>query len=482
MKNHPDDAILSQINALQKPLRGRRVLSWALFIVILVVCLAIPIAASVWPSIFAPHKAVTVDENNPPRPGKQQPTALGLDVMWNPGHLASAHQPWAHDCKICHSTPFERVKDVDCMACHQNVGDHVNTKIVNLPALHEVRCATCHRDHQDDFGLAQQNKRYTSDACTNCHANIHTIFAQSQTGDVKDFATAHPEFRLQIAASTNGKNMIRVRQNTNTPMVEPTSLKFPHDVHLAAGGVSSPNGKIKMTCDNCHKPNADGSSFQPVTMKDHCQSCHALKFEPAVSNREVPHGSVDEVLSTLREFYSYVGTNGIAIDKQTESHPIFVVRPGKSEQPSSFITAPGNARSRAIASATELFEKTSCIICHEVSRVAGTGKTGTPGADMPQWKIAPIAPQHAWIPKAEFSHVKHLSAQCTDCHAAKQSKSANEVLIPSIKVCRDCHAGKKAAVNKVVSDCGLCHGFHSPSHSQSSALSKTRVMPMAGKP
>mgnify|MGYP003331507517 CR=1 FL=1 len=36
-------------------------------------------------------------------------------------------------------------------------------------------------------------------------------------------------------------------------------------------------------------------------MADHCQRCHALKIEPAMSNREVPHGNVAAALDSLRD-------------------------------------------------------------------------------------------------------------------------------------------------------------------------------------
>jgi predicted CXXCH cytochrome family protein len=110
----------------------------------------------------------------------------------------------------------------------------------------------------------------------------------------------------------------------------------------------------------------------------------------------------------------------------------------------------------------ELFEKTSCVICHEVSRVAGPGKAGTPGRDLPQWKIAAIAPTHVWMPKSPFSHAAHTSAKCESCHAATESKKSSDVLMPAIDGCRDCHAGAKPVADKIVSNCSLCHGFHIP--------------------
>lgn len=499
MHSTPDDPISLEIANLQKPLAGRRLFSWFFFIVLIVAFLVLPVMASIWPStfehVYSSNYLHSAKDQNLEKVAALSPdtqsgliktsaqtgkvmaahsTYMNLDVSWNPGQLSSSHQPWANDCKVCHSEPFSRVKDQDCVACHKTMGDHVSRKTVNVDGLHEVRCATCHRDHQGEFGLAQQNKRYAGENCAACHADIKASFPQTKTENVKDFAKSHPDFRVQLATTVDPLVFSRIRMNAKNRLSEANSLKFPHDVHLVSSGVRSPDGKVKMECASCHKSNADGAGFQPVTMKDHCQSCHALKFEPSVSQREVPHGSVNQVLSTLREFYSYVSVNRIPVDSRSDSGPVFTIRPGKAAPIASYVNAPGDAKSRAIASATELFEKTSCIVCHEVSRISGNGKEGTPAQDMPQWKIAPVSPQHVWMPKASFNHSKHLSAQCTDCHAAPKSKKATDVLMPSITQCQDCHSGKEPVVNKVTSDCGLCHGFHMPSTISPSALSKTR--------
>jgi hypothetical protein len=517
MQSVPDDPISSEIAGLQQPLKGRRLFSWLFLIIFLLAFLVAPVLATIYPAqfdsvvagnYFKPNAAAVqsaaiagttaaVIDTKTGKAMSAHPTYMQLDSSWNPGHLSSSHQPWANDCKVCHTKPFERVQDKDCVACHAATGEHVSLKTAKVEGLHEVRCATCHRDHQGEFGLTEQNKRYTGTNCAACHTDIKASFPKSQAENVKDFATDHPDFRIQVDIGAGPDLLARMRRTAHKKLTEPTNLKFPHDVHLTAGGVRSPKGKVKMACDTCHKPNSDGSTFQPVTMKDNCQSCHALKFEPAVSNREVPHGSVSQVLTTLREFYSYVSTNKVPLDRRAEDGPIFNIRPGKEDAMSSFVRTPGDARNRAAAAATELFEKTSCITCHEVTRKKGPGEKGTPGQDMPQWSIAPMTPQHAWMPKAHFSHVRHQSAKCADCHDSAKSKEASDVSMPAIAQCQDCHAGKKPVVNKVTSDCGLCHGFHMPStvsadmpggahmtpaHASALAPASTPASPAAVKP
>ncbi len=484
MKNLPKDRISSEIARLQKPIAGRRVGSWFLFLLFLLAFLVIPVVASLrtpssdvgatsQPGIHPPAggaPATSAQNLVVPRVSPRWSVFGGADTYWNPGRLSTVHQPWAGDCKACHSTPFVRVQDNDCLVCHKNMHEHVSRATVTLDELHETRCASCHREHKGLFGLAEQNKGFVGHECASCHQTIRTLYPATRTGNVSDFADAHPAFRLQLATGAGPTALERIRQDGDVMLSEKNSLKFPHDVHLSAKGIRSPDGKVTLKCDSCHKPDSNGKNFLPVTMKDNCQYCHALKFDLAAPDRQVPHGPVDQVLSTLREFYSYVRVNGVAVTRQEMKNPIVMTRPGEAEPAKTFIHDNNDVRSHAIASATELFEKTSCVVCHDVSRVAGPGLSATPAQDMPQWKIAPVPAAHAWMPKAEFDHSRHRASRCTECHAAVSSHKATDVLMPTIKQCRACHAGEKPVVNKVTSDCGLCHGFHQPEFSAASAL------------
>jgi predicted CXXCH cytochrome family protein len=507
MSGHPpDDPITKEIRRLQRPMAGRRSMSWLLFIGAVVVFLVAPMLASLHGGdkdfaatlpVIGAMLADPVAKSDARLQGRRpdplatpdyakgdavqfyqladmsaykaaSPTLMALDRWWNPGPLALAHKPWAHDCRVCHGTPFARVKDEDCLSCHKAISDHVDRSSVRDARL-DARCATCHLDHQGGFALAQQNKHAVGRDCADCHGDIKQSYPETKTEAVKDFADAHPNFRVQLAGAAPSVDRIkvaltRVRLPEKGQLVEPTNLKFPHDVHLDKKGIGSPEGKVVMKCANCHQPDPDGINFKTVNMKDHCQSCHALKMEPNLSNREVPHGSVTEVLDTLAEFYAFAGSSG-GVPRAPEplTKTIVIKRPGQPEQaPRSFVSAPGNSMSRASAAAVELFEKTSCAICHEVKRLAGRGEAGTPGRNLPQWSIAPIAADHAWMPKSEFSHASHASAKCESCHAADTSNKASDVLMPGIDGCRDCHAGSRPVSDKLVSECSLCHGFHMP--------------------
>lgn len=504
MHQKPDDPISAEIERLEKPLGGRRALSWLLFLLATAAFLLLPMAGSGHgsvlrgfleklpgvsaqvassekamlgqrpdPTISPPASRKTHDDTtakgDAPAYQSPAPTVLALDAVWNPGPLADAHQPWANDCKVCHSTPFAQVQDKDCKTCHSEIGDHVKSVAGTVHGVNDLRCASCHRDHEGQFALAAQNRNFTAGECAACHRDIKQADPGTKLENVADFADKHPEFMLDIAGPAPESALTKVRMESGKVLTEPTGLKFPHDVHLAAKGIDSPRGLVRMECSNCHLLKPDGLHFEPTTMKEHCASCHTLKLEPEMSNREVPHGSVPAVLTALREFYSFiVERGGIQPSAEPLTRSIGISRPGGGAPlpARSFVNVPGNAKARAEAAARELFEKRSCVICHEVTPTTEPGMPGTPGQDLPQWKITPIQHKHPWMTQSVFNHATHSTEACTDCHKADTSRKATDVLMPGIGVCRDCHAGSKPAANKITSDCGLCHGFHQPARLQ----------------
>lgn len=487
-----------QLKSLQSPIKGRRWLSWLLFLVMIGGSLLLPVTASLEPQklyewVESTPAAITmldmlgfrsgekgqnrgVSRSNPKLlsvtadvPGWSKnrtttPTFRALDKVWTPGHpLDRAHQPWAGDCKVCHSQPFIQVQDRDCQSCHKNVGLHVDAGKTISAGLDQRRCTECHQEHQGEDGLAKANKHFMEGNCSACHSKIKSVYSKSVVENVSDFAEDHPDFAYLIAQSPKPGDLKLLRQSLTAPLTEKTGLKFPHSTHLDKRGIKSPKGRVTMECADCHTARVDGLGFQPVTMKNNCQSCHDLRFEPSVSNRQVPHGAIDQILSTLREFYSYVQLNRVPVDVKPATSGIELFRPGNHESaPVSFVGSGGDSHARASRAAVSLFEKTTCKVCHEVTRVAKPGAPGTPGRDLPQWEIGKVTPQHNWLQKPLFNHAKHQLAACQDCHQAGTSKKAEQVLMPSIKVCQDCHAGKDHESNKIVSDCGFCHGYHQP--------------------
>lgn len=444
-------ATAEELTAATRP-RGlsRRRLSWGLFLLVVAGFLYLP--------MLAPQGKAHSTTPVPTLKQSLQTAGNGARTSWNPGELAAGHQAFGSHCESCHSAAFTRVQDKDCRACHQNIADHVAQQ-QKVTGLADVRCASCHRDHQGPQGLAQQNTHYAMGECSACHRDIKAHMPSTQTGNAGDFATLHPQFRASVVTGTlaTGKEQVeRLRLGDATLRAEHRGLKFPHNVHLDPRGVMGPQGRVKTTCGSCHVPDSTGNGFRPVTMKDQCQSCHELRFELAAPERQVPHGNVNDVIATMRDFYSYLAVNHIVLNPRPATTTDRGI-PGKTAPAPLRLGNGADVEQQVMAAATEIFEKKTCFACHDIQRIV------TP-TGAPTWKVSPVLPEAAWMPKAHFSHASHTMTDCTSCHAAPQSKSADDVLMPGIDTCRGCHAGRTPAPRKVTSNCGLCHGFHEVGH------------------
>ncbi|MGB0268535.1 MAG: cytochrome c3 family protein, partial [Pseudomonadales bacterium] len=114
------------------------------------------------------------------------------------------------------------------------------------------------------------------------------------------------------------------------------------------------------------------------------------------------------------------------------------------------------ARQQALATAEDIFERTTCATCHDVERLPDS-------AEGPAWHVRPVKLAKVWMPKSFFDHGPHENETCTSCHEAEQSESAADVLMPAIDSCRACHGGGEEQV-LLASTCIDCHEFHLPQH------------------
>ena len=380
------------------------------------------------------------------------------DASWNPGALASAHHSFGRDCAQCHATPFVQTQNAQCESCHKSIGWHFALNTKEAKALHESvfmqsadasRCASCHRDHKGPLGLVRQD----SPLCTQCHADLKTRHPETSLPNVADFGHDHPAFKLSLLMPGKiGKDAV-LRLAQNSPIIETSNLKFPHDIHLAPKGLRGPNGKVTMDCKNCHVPDEEGIRFKPTAMKQHCQDCHSLEFEPKASHRQVPHGNVAEVMATLNEFYAQAALADTPIDVVVQDG---VRRPGVRLMTAQRQSALAWATQKAETTGRELMEDRVCFTCHEITKVSDTENN----IKSPSWKIAPVAITQHWLPKSRFSHSKHNTHECSSCHQVQTSKVSGDIAIPDISKCRECHGGNATAVDKAPGTCETCHGFH----------------------
>jgi predicted CXXCH cytochrome family protein len=380
---------------------------------------------------------------------------VSLDESWNPGPLSASHRSIATDCQQCHRKPFVRVEDGACTTCHKNIGGHVESQTIQTSLFGEIRCASCHLEHKDNHAITKSNPAL----CVDCHGNLKadpTTGIATQLSDIHDFSSDHPGFKLSIKTGVNLIDIKRVSQNDKANLIEHSGLKFPHDVHLTTKGINSPNGRMVMQCSNCHSPDEAGSRYKPIVMETHCASCHRLEFEPAITSRQVPHGDVSNLMTTLREFYGSQSINETPIDVATIDG--LLRRPDQTDAKAVRTRASEWANQKASVIAKDLVEVRVCITCHQVTR-------NREDIDKP-WTIAAVNITDHWLPKNNFTHRQHSNTQCATCHQMTTSSKSSDIAIPDITTCRSCHSGANPVRNKVTSTCESCHGFHLSNHSK----------------
>lgn len=406
--------------------------SWALFVTILLFGLLLPMAGHFVPGLGR------LLEHSP----------LPSTLSWNPGPLDTAHQYFGSNCTKCHQYAFLTVRDSACLACHKDTPAHADPARFNLPQLGDAQCRTCHQDHEGLNGLIRTDQNL----CSDCHANLKArTRGASELADAGDFGTDHPQFRIELPAWDANGNFAPQRVTLTAQLKENSGLKFNHVKHLKPDGLNTPNGHRVLNCSSCHVPDAGGAKMRPVNFERMCHDCHKLGFDTLAPGREVPHGKVAAVIYTLNEFYAKAALEG---GYQDAKSPVIVQqrrRPGSPElSQQQRIEALAWARDKARSVTESLFTGKACTTCHKVTAPKTLDDT---------WHVAPVRVSGVWYADAKFTHAKHRTMKCEDCHAAQKSQSASDILIPGIDNCRACHGGANAR-DKVATTCIACHNYH----------------------
>ena len=421
---------------------SKRRLSYSAFIAVLVLALLLPAGLD-----LLDHRSGA--SANPQGSGGAPAHSIadGFLKSWNPGPVSASHKVFGAQCHTCHQVAFVEVFDQACLACHKDLHQHVaSTQLVGSRAEHltQSRCAACHPDHKGERTSVRAEQ-----LCAVCHGDITKMAIPAGSGTVTDFGRDHPPFRFSLHDADRPDAVRRVPENS-PELIERSNFKFSHQVHLDAQGVRAPAGRKVMKCGDCHTPNDDGWRIAPISWGKHCQSCHSLAFDPKRTDRQVPHGSVELAAATLQEFYSRMAL-GAGSEDAAASLNLPRRRPGAvlNYQERQHVLSIADAEARRAFD--ELFGKREvCTTCHIAQRIAKE----------PGWAIAPVRFTQVWMPRAQFSHAAHASTQCTGCHAAGDSKKAEDVAMPGIDDCRECHVGSRPVLGKVTSDCATCHRFH----------------------
>lgn len=375
-----------------------------------------------------------------------------IKKSWQLGEMSRGHQLISAKCDVCHQKPFEAVPDKACESCHKAVERHVKDKALHTNVFKDMRCGECHHEHRGEVGQG------TLDAqCVACHAKIKRKNDKTRLANIRDFSKDHPAFSLTFKTGHKDSDVVRIPQGDKAKLVEKSGLKFSHKVHLDKEGVSSPEGDTVLECRDCHQLDTDGARFRPISMEKNCQQsrCHALNFKPPISKRQLPHGSERKLMVALREYYATAAIGKMAAGEKFQCGAATVA--GKNQPEHALDCANRNAH----ANAEILFKPDSdCGECHEITHIADD-------KDIP-WKVTPVTITSHWLRNSRFTHAKHSTAKCTDCHDKALSAKSSDVAIPAIEKCRECHGGNKQAKNRINSGCDNCHSFHNEGMHQSS--------------
>jgi predicted CXXCH cytochrome family protein len=367
---------------------------------------------------------------------------LPSDRLWSTGPLGAGHeQLLGESCAACHTTLFQKVKDETCAGCHKNTASHVTPATLAKTTLGpNQRCADCHHEHDEPNGqLIDRSDR----VCVACHGDAPSTFGVLKGAAVTGFGTGrHPPFAASanLAAAAQGK----------------AGLKFSHAQHLDTGQVRKSGGD-RLGCSDCHKPQPDGEHFKPITMAEHCASCHELTFDPDAPERQLPHGKPREVARALQDYFARKLSEPARAKAPARQKRRL---PGQEDSVAEVCTGPTYACAQASA-ARELetqFLRRGCVGCHQV--------TDTGSKDLAaRFVVTPIKLPTDYYPAATFPHRRHAiqgqvegDAACLTCHPATKTNEG-QLMLPDVPGCETCHADTPVR-NRTRLQCVSCHSYH----------------------
>jgi len=423
--------------------------SWLLSLSILTLFLAIPAASVYLHEVYQPWLDKLQTHWSTPEQFYELPSLPKLvsDRFWDSGPLASAHHFFGQDCAACHQQAFERVPDRACVACHKQTHPHVDPGFFDLATLNQTRCAACHLEHNGKKALINRD----DSLCSDCHRDLSEQGISTELGNASDFGSDHPPFKPTLLGFDKVDTQQRVSPDDEAHYREASNLEFPHDVHVSRQGLETIDGIFRLWCQDCHTPEPGGAGFLPINYDKHCANCHPLSFEPMEIDRVLPHGKAGEVAYEIQAYYQERALKGEYYNDFDAPAIVTQSRfPGETLAGEDRMIALNWAHEKAESVAQEVFEFSVCVECHQVEQTQ---------TKPPRWNVVPVRLNQSWLPKARFTHLKHLTMNCVSCHLAPESNNSAEILLPDIDSCRSCHAGVHAS-GKLASTCVDCHGFH----------------------
>lgn len=421
-------------------LPGKRAMSWLLALAVLIAFLAVPIISGLTRN-----------------PASKQ--GVKGDAAWSAGPLSLAHHQLEGKCQACHVKPFEPVQDKACLTCHKDVHDHAAPDRIagarspgslgerlqwNIAHLFGKpgpgACSDCHTEHEGAGRMPPPAQAF----CADCHGSLKDRLPDTALGNASDFGLMHPQFRPALPLTMGSDKLTRVSLGERPR--EASGLTFPHDLHLdPRSGASRMAQRLgqgsSLDCKDCHHPTADGVRFLPIDMERDCESCHSLAYDKVGGTfRKLRHGDVDQMIADL------------SVAPRAAPVPAAVLsgrrRPGEYANGGTYFVrfAPPAGGIGTVAQA--LSRDGICGECHTPSQAGG------------RFSVMPVTQVSRYMNHGWFTHAAHKQDKCSTCHAARNSASSADLLIPDLRSCRTCHLGENAPRGKISSGCAMCHDYH----------------------
>ena len=136
---------------------------------------------------------------------------LPTDHLWLSGPLISAHElEIGDDCSVCHITPFQQVRDKECIECHSMVGDHFKSQTALALFKGEFSCQYCHKEHNEPATLVVNSNAL----CTDCHGD----FAVTMEGNIEGHQMINHQLMQEVLSSMGEmKNITGFHEEAHTP-------------------------------------------------------------------------------------------------------------------------------------------------------------------------------------------------------------------------------------------------------------------------
>ncbi len=370
---------------------------------------------------------------------------------WNSGPISNSHKLIEADCQKCHAEPFARVQDRECLSCHQLTkhAERFDQFTSKHPGL-EMRCATCHAEHNGDQGLINKE----SDFCVSCHSSMKERDPKTTVLDVASLA-AHPQFHVSVRGQDGVERRVPVDDTARA--TDQSQIKLNHKVHLRPG-LRGKDGPVTLECSSCHQVNKDFKTLKPISFDSHCRDCHSLGFDERLPYAEVPHGDSEAVYPALFTEYTKMLLLGDDESLPNPSKDLQRMMPRGSALPST--TPKAGDVSAVVSSAREaekqLFTRTGCFLCHSFSEKPDQERTDTNS----RYVVKDPAIPDVWFSRARFSHGAHEEFSCESCHSkTRESTKTADLLLPEKDLCLQCHA-QGDVQGYVRSGCAECHSYH----------------------